>query len=49
MRNNPKEAKIDKLINISGILSNLGTVLFFLFDHRVFLAEVGLFLLRSEY
>lgn len=42
MRNNPNQEKIDKLINVSSILSSLFTVLFFLFDHRVFLAEVQL-------
>lgn len=48
LKNHPNEHGIDQAINVATILSSLSTVLFFLFDHRVFLAEVIIFISRSE-
>lgn len=46
IKNKPSEHPIDLAINITSILNNLSTVLFFIFDHRVFLAEVIWFIYR---
>lgn len=46
LKNNPQEQTIDKAINVVTILNSLSTVLFFIFDHRVFLAEVIIFISR---